>query len=1117
MPNQINPLLRRAAPLCVLAAVGAWVTFASSAIAATAEPAWTITIMSGPTNFAPGDHTGRDTYLVTATNSGGAPTSPGAIKFVDTLPAAVTLETEEKGPLEELTGIDEAGNPRFSIHEGTCKAGPPIECEDLQEKSLVQPGESVQMNIPVDVASNAPSSVLNSVSVSGGGALSASASVSTEISASPVAFGFLANAHGFDGAVSDANGSTPTQAGAHPYQTTLSFVLNNNLNPQSHRLAAAGEPKNVTANLPVGFIVDPNATATKCTEVQLETDLAGGGCPDSSQVGTVRVTAGQFRYPSFQTARLYNMVAPHGWPADLGFDALGLGIYVHLRGLVRTGGDYGLSATSNDILQEGQLLGFSATLWGDPSDPSHDAVRGQCFRGGANQGTLCPGVSTNTALLTLPTKCSGPLTTTIEAESWQEPNKFIPDSFESHDSATPPNPVGVSGCQALDFSPSITVKPDTTAAESPSGLKVDLHIPQNETPNGLAEANLKDAVVALPPGMTVNPSEANGLQACSPAQIDLHGPGAANCPDASKIGSVEVGTPLLDHPLPGSVYLAAQGDNPFSSLLAIYIAIDDPVTGVVVKLAGHVEANPVTGQLTTIFANNPQLPFSDFKLSFFGGPRAPLITPAGCGIYTTTTSLTPWSETPAVTPADTFPITTGCGGGFAPSFSAGTKSNQAAGYSPFTVTFSRQDREQRLRGITVRTSPGLLGKIAGIPQCPETQANAGTCSAQSQIGSAAAGAGAGPEPFFVPGAGQPANPVYLTGPYKGAPFGLSIVTHALAGPFDLGNVVVRAAIYVDPHTAVLTVVSDPLPTILQGIPLDIRTVNVMIDRPEFMFNPTSCDPMQIAATLTSLGGASTPVSSHFQAAGCSSLTFNPSFRVSTKAKTSKAGGASLDVKVAAQPGEANIHKVNVSLPLALPSRLTTLHKACTEKQFAINPAGCPEGSFVGVATAHTPVLNVPLTGPAILVSHGGEAFPDLDILLQGEGILIDLVGNTNIKKGITFSRFETVPDAPISSFELKLPEGPHSILTATGNLCKPTKTIEVRKRVLVPNHGHPKHVTRKVKTLVSQPLIMPTTITGQNGAVLTQTTKISVTGCPKAKKVKAKQVKKHKKTSTKRR
>jgi hypothetical protein len=424
-----------------------------------------------------------------------------------------------------------------------------------------------------------------------------------------------------------------------------------------------------------------------------------------------------------------------------------------------------------------------------------------------------------------------------------------------------------------------------------------------------------------------------------------------------------------------------------------------------------------------------------------------------------------------VTSSDTFQINGGCGGGFNPSFSAGTTGNEAGGFSPFTATFSRSDQDQNLSGVSVKTPPGLLGVIKGVEQCLEPQAGQGACGAGSLIGHTTVAAGAGPDPFWVQG-GQ----VFLTGPYKGAPFGLSVVVPAVAGPFNLGNVVVRAAISVDSRTAQITVSSDPLPTILQGIPLDVRTVNVTIDRPGFMFNPTSCESLSVGGTLTSTQGATANVSSRFQAANCTSLKFKPSFTVSTQAKTSKKNGASLDVKVGYPAGaQANIRSVAVSLPRQLPSRLTTIQQACPEATFNANPAGCPVGSVIGTALARTPILASPVVGPAYLVSHGGAAFPDLVVILQGEGVTLDLVGSIDIKKGVTSSTFASVPDAPIGSFELKLPQGPHSGLAAVlpakakGSLCGTTLT-------------------------------MPTTLTGQNGAQIKQSTRIAVTGCAKAKK-----------------
>ena len=483
--------------------------------------------------------------------------------------------------------------------------------------------------------------------------------------------------------------------------------------------------------------------------------------------------------------------------------------------------------------------------------------------------------------------------------------------------------------------------------------------------------------------------------------------------------------------------------------------------------------NPVTGQLKTTFKNAPQQPFELLRLKLKGGPRAPLANPQSCGPARTETDLTPWSApglgglsgseeipgTPDAFPSSSFEVTGCAPAHFSPTFNAGTTNTQAGAFTPLTLTFSRTDSDQDLEALTVHTPPGLAGMISNVALCPEAQANAGTCSPASQIGTTETGAGPGSHPLYLPGK------VYLTGPYKGQPFGMSVVVPAIAGPFNLGMVVVRSSIHVDPYTAAITVTSDPFPKILDGIPTHIRQVNVNLNRKEFIFNPTNCSAQQISATLTSLQGASAQVSSPFGIGGCASLPFSPTLTASTQGETSKANGASLYVKVTSGPGQANIGKTTLILPRSLPSRLTTIQKACVAAVFNANPAACPPGSVVGTATAHTPVLKNPLTGPAFLVSHGGAAFPDVEFVLQGEGITLDLDGQTNIKNGVTSSTFNALPDAPVSTFETLLPEGPHSALAALGNLC-------------------------------TQSLEMPTTITGQNGAVITQTTHIAVTGCP---------------------
>jgi hypothetical protein len=899
----------------------------------------------------------------------------------------------------------------------------------------------------------------------------------------------------FSGSITNQDGSPDTQAGSHPFALTASFSLNSH---STHRYypgeASDGEVKDIEVNLPPGIVGD-TVGVTQCPQQDImdHNEPLLSDCPVGSQVGqlTIHLESGL----GYDTFPVYNMVPGLGEPVQFAADVSGIApVYIDTH--VRTGGDYGVTATLRNVTSAIGFVSNSLTIWGVPGDPVHDAMRGaicinagpgetpECFFGGNSAG------GSPKPYITLGSSCVGPQATTLSMDSWQNPGSFLTASaFMLESTGTP---LGNEGCDRLDFTPTLSVTPESSAVDTPTGVHVDLHLPPAglEEPEGLAEADLKNAVVTLPAGMVVNPSAAGGLAACSPAQIALSSPEPAACPDASKVGTVEIDTPILGHQLGGSVYVAEQGNNPFNSLLALYITINDPETGIVVKVAGNVVLDPVTGQLTATFDNNPQLPFSDLKLDFFGGPRAALVNPDVCGAYTAYSQLTPWSSETPVEPSSVFTVSQGCHGAlFNPGFSAGTTNNQAGAFSPVVLSLSRQDGEEGLAGLQATLAPGLLAKLAGVPLCSSSDAAAGTCSAASQIGTVTASAGAGSDPVSVSG-----GRIYLTGPYNGGPFGEVVVIPAAVGPYNLGNVVVRGSIKVDPHTTQATVVSDPLPQILQGIPVDLRQVYVSLNRPEFTFNPTNCEALSIPATLTSAQGASASVSSRFQAANCAALAFKPSFTVSTQASTSKQNGASLDVKVGYPQGsEANIHSVAVALPKQLPSRLTTIQQACPEATFNANPASCPAGSNIGTATAGTPVLANPVTGPAYLVSHGGAAFPNLVLILQGEGVTLDLVGSIDIKKGITSSAFDAIPDAPISAFDLTLPEGPHSALATD--------------------------LPAKVKgDLCGTSMVMPTTITGQNGAVIQQQTKIAVSGCPKVKaKVKKKPKPKHPKKGKKKR
>ncbi len=890
-----------------------------------------------------------------------------------------------------------------------------------------------------------------------------------------------------------------TQAGSHPFDVTSRFMVNTEVNSN---LPPEIQPKDYYVNIPAGFAGSvANVPRCKMGELSLLTERQiPPGCPTASQVGVIKLFHDAGAGPT-QLLPVYNMVPPPGVPAELAFPFIEVAEPVVFQ--VRSDGDYGVTAKVRNLSEATPFTGSELTLWGVPADPRHDGERFLPSEGrglgspGDGKGGPLPAGTAEVPFLTNPTKCGAQNEATITADSWLHPGKLaedglpVPGGENWVTASTPMFPKGITGCEKLTFHPEMEVKPDTTVADSPTGLTVDLKVPQSEGANNLATPALKYARVTLPQGIAISPSQANGLEGCTPEEVDIGSMREPSCPNASQVGKLEVKTPLLPEPLMGQIYLSSVRE---ASTFHIYLVIEGQ--GVLVKLKGDVVADPVTGQLTSTFEENPQLPFSELRLTFYGGPEAALATPDVCGSYQMTSLLKPWSDEPAPGEAhgtpdaepvvEPFQVSSGCVSGFAPSFKAGTANPVAGAFSPFSLTVLRGDGEQELSALQISMPKGLVGKLAGVAECSEAQIqhamqNTGTaekanpsCPASSFVGTVQAGAGPGEHPFYVPGR------AYLTGPYKGAPYGIVVIVPALAGPFDLGTVVVRAAIHIDPHTAQVTVTSDPLPRMLDGIPLKVRRVEVSVNRPSFTLNPTSCEPTNVTGSLESVQKARHTVSARFQVGDCASLAFKPGFKVFTKARHTKRFGAFLHVKVTSGPGQANIKGVLVKLPKALPSRVATLKGACSEKQFRENPAGCPAASRVGAAIARTPILSTPLTGPAIFVSHGGAAFPDLDVVLQGAGVTVILEGATNIRHNITTSNFKSAPDVPVSSFELTLPTGPHSALAANGNLC--FKTVKRGKH----------RMRRRMK------LLMPTTITGHNGKVLKQNTLIDVEGCAHA-------------------
>jgi hypothetical protein len=1102
-----------------------------------------VAVISPGTRGTPATPDGE--IVVTAENLGDQSVSgrKSPVTLSDLLPPGLeAVAIEGSKPSREGNFLQREALP-CSLETLSCTMGKEVATPSFD---ALAPYDPIEMRISVNVHAGASSGEANEVKVSGGesftckavpgsgsyrdsgctselanGGFERSATGQSPaqslrraiaVSSEPVPFGvesyLLAN---------EEEGGEPTrQAGAHPFQQTTSITLNQTADT-SPPGSGVGEPhvnpvsmpKDIHFRWPAGLIGNPTPIA-QCTDVQFFTGISPNNlCPPDSAVGVATVTVNEPSDGGVSeiTVPLFNLVPRVGEPARFGFNVVEANAPVTIDTSVRTGGDYGVTVSVNNITQTAAFLSSKVTVWGVPGDSRHDRQRGWgCLlesRGFSLEGhtSIAPCAASTEQnpppFLSLPTSCDSPLKSTVEADPWSSPGTFglFTGQFSPEEKLI--------GCNRLPFSAEIRAAPDVQQASTPSGLTVDVHVPQEEDLNsaGISSSNVKDINVVLPEGVALNPAAADGLQACSEGQIgylpgqssppsELHFTeklpepliqGENFCPDAAKIATAKITTPLLPKgdAIEGAVYLAnpapngEAGQNPFSTLVAMYIVAKDPVSGALVKLPGRVGLNQATGRIESSFENNPQLAFEDAELHFFGGARAPLSTPAHCGTYTTEATFTPWSGTPPVKSSSSFQITSGPNGGpcpgsalpFSPALATGSPNINAGSFSALSTTISREDGNQDINNVQLHFAPGMSGILAGIPLCPEALANAGTCPEASEIGETIVSVGLGQSPFTVT-----AGKVYLTEKYLGAPFGLSIVNPADAGPFHLGKVVVRAKSEIDPLTTALTVTTGQIPHILDGIPLQIKHVNVNINRAGFTFNPTNCNLQSISGTIGSVQGASAAVSAPFQVTNCANLKFAPKFAVSTAGKTSKAAGASLSVKLTYPKAPlgtyANVAKVKVSLPRQLPSRLTTLQKACTAAVFAANPATCPKESIVGQAKVLTPLLPVPLAGPAYFVSHGGEAFPDLTIVLQGYGVTAILVGSTSIKNGVTTSTFKATPDVPFSSFELNLPQGKFSALAANANLCKSTLT-------------------------------MPTEFTAQNGSVIKQATPISVSGCPK--------------------
>ncbi len=1060
----------------------------ASASAAPPTPLWAMSALTNST-AAPGE-----TYslLVSATNRGDdiSASSAHPVTFTGELPAGVSASFPNP-PVDS------------NFHPFSCPGFSPGDTSFtcIDEGGSYPHRELAAFKLKVDVAPDAPlgQAITATFEVKGGAESEPSAATASlvTVATEPPPF----ELRNFDAQFfADASASPYSQAGGHPDSAVYSHEVTTSLEDfPAKGLGWPIEPiKELGSELPPGSVGVPTAVPT-CTVEQLigVGNAEASDCPPAAQVGLDLPIANVFGIaPAYGPFPVFNMVAPERVAARLAFKVAGILIFLDAR--VRASSDYGLTVVAPSIPEGLPLAGNVLTLWGNPSSPAHFGDRAcpeqtMPVFGGPN----CSSGIEEVAFLREPTSCPPAgvgLPFTGIAESWRGSSgsraisTHVPRGFPFQQ-ADWGSELGTTDCDAVPFNPALSVTPTSPAADSPTGLDVEISVPQGGLvdPDAMAQSDVRRVALTLPQGMSINPAAATGQGGCTPAQVGLTTPlgetpihfdeEAAQCPSSSKIGTAELETPLLEKPLKGALYLGAQGDNPFKSLLSIYVVLEDPERGVIVKLPGRITADPETGRLETVFDENPQQPFAHFKVHLFSGPRASLRTPPTCGTFAARSILTPWSGGDSVNVDAGFEITEGPHGGrcptgqFQPSLHAGTQNPLAGAFSTFSLRVVREDGEKELGGLSAALPPGLIGYIKGIPYCSDAalatvSSELGTgkvqealpsCPAESQLGKVTVGAGAGVTPFF-----SEAGRAYLAGPYKGAPLSLAVITPAVAGPFDLGSVLVRNALTIDPETAQVTAVSDPLPSILHGIPLDLRDVRVQLDRSNFTINPTSCEPMQVTSTITAVDGASASPSERFQAGGCERLPFKPKTTIFLKGKAHRGGNPALKVVVlAGAANDANIAHAQTTLPSSEFIASEHLNDVCSRVQFSAGGGGgqqCPTNSIYGHARAYTPVIEEPFEGNVYLRSNPERELPDIVAALHGRGIESDLVGHIDSVNGGIRASFETVPDVFVSKFVLEMQGGKKSLLENKTNICRGKHRATVRYVA----HNGKTHDTRPV-------------------------------------------------------
>jgi hypothetical protein len=987
-------------------------------------------------------------YLATVKNTGLDPTSGPVTLEVELAPSLQSSVLDAK-LLNALGSI--VGDGGWSCSKIAATSLTPAKALCTRSDPLAPEASYPPLTVTAALGADLPDHAVAEATISGGGSPSASEEDEFDFTpAKPFEIeSFNSEVVGPGGLVDPDGVPRYTQAGGHPYSAGIDFQFT--VSRGSFEGEPIESPSKVVIDLARGLVANALAVPEQCPSVE---DVIAKTCPPGSAVGEVNVNVvfgtdfnAGIRMP------IYSIVPEVGLPAQFSFaETLNLNTPFSIAPRLRADDGYAISLDVTPApfspplrrLNDGFFCSFGAKVTGS----TFESCR-----------TAADPAANPIPLTTNPTRCAGaPPTTKLNVDSWQHPGTFV-----SKEVSDPSN----TGCENVDFQPEVSLKPTNNQADTPTGVDVEITMPTDglESRTRLSQSALDNAVVTFPKGMSLNPAAAHGLGSCTPAQVGLGNNNDPQCPLSSQVGTIEIETPLISETLTGHVFLASQKDNPFKSTLGLYLVFSSEKDGITIKVPGKLEPDPVTGQLTSSFVENPEQPFSRLAIKFNSGPRAPLINPPRCGTYAIHSEMSPWSAASPANPTaeeivakdSVYQVTSGPNGApcpdnrLNPDFKAGLKSSVAGGKSPFVLKLSREDGSQRFTSLGLQMPEGFTAYLKGVPNCPEhvlagispaeltgsAELANPACPSASQVGTVQAGAGPGPYPFYANGR------IFLAGPYKGAPLSFVAVTPAVAGPFDFGNVVVRNAVYVDPVTAKVNVVSDPIPTIVHGILLDLRDLRVNIDRPNFTAAPTDCKAQAIGAQV---GGESENASrsNAFQVGECSALDFKPKLDLRLFGGTKRGSHPRLQATLTARPGDANIAGASVALPHSEFLDQAHIRTVCTRVQFRAN--ACPAGAIYGHAKAITPLLDEPLSGPVYLRSSDNP-LPDLVMALRGpdaQPIEVVLAGRIDSVHGGIRSSFEAIPDQPVSSFTLTMKGGKKGLLVNSRDLCKSVNKATVR-------------------------------------------------------------------------